>query len=201
MSRNFFGLSLVKLNKLNNEELMELVQNDNQKAFELLYKRNWKAVMNYMSNMVYDKTKVEELVQEAFFKAYRHRSQFEVGRKFKPWFWTIARNTTLDHLRKKSDLLIDDIFKGIDGSDFTSTIEDESDGAEELLIQNADSQKVHNILNKLPTAQKEILSLAALSELSYEEICQLTGKSLSSVKSVLFRARKKFADEFNKAED
>ena len=154
--------------------------------------------MGYIGNMIYDKTVVEEVSQEAFFKVYRHRSQFEVGRKFRPWLWTIARNTTLDYLRKKRDLLLEDISSGDDERDSVSLIEDESMGIEEALMRKADSERVHAILKKLPDAQREVLSLASLSELSYEEISEITGKSLSSVKSVLFRARKKFMEELRK---
>lgn len=202
MSRNFLGLSFVRLKKLDDEALMGLVQsNDDQKAYELLYKRHWRAVMNYMSNMIYDKAKVEEVAQEAFFKVYRHRSQYDITRKFKPWLWTIARNTTLDYLRKKKDLLIEDLSSADDDRDALSLIEDEGDGAEELLIKKADSEKVYAILDKLSASHKEILTLACLSELTYEEICEITGKSLSSVKSTLFRARKKFMEELLKTEE
>ena len=202
MSRYFLGLSLVRLTKLDDEELMALVQSeDNQKAYEALYKRHRRPVMSYIGNMVFDKSVVEEVSQEAFFKVYRHRSQFEVGRKFRPWLWTIARNTTLDYLRKKRDLLLDDMSSGEDERDAVSLIEDESSNIEEALLRKADCERVHAILNKLPDAQKEILSLASLSEMSYEEISEITGKSLSSVKSTLFRARKKFEEELRKEGD
>lgn len=200
MSRNFLGLSLVRLGKLDDEELMGLVQADDQKAYEALYKRHRRPVMSYIGNMIHDKSVVEEVSQEAFFKLYRHRSQYEVGRKFRPWLWTIARNTTLDYLRKKRDLLLEDISSGEDERDAVSLIEDESTNIEEALMRKADQERVHDILNRLPDSQKEILSLASLSEMSYEEISEITGKSLSSVKSVLFRARKKFMEELKKEE-
>lgn len=199
MSRNFLGLSLVILGKLSNEELMGLVRDqDHQKAYEHLYKRHRKAVMTYMGNLIFDKTVVEEVAQEAFFKLYRHRSQYIDGRALKPWLWTIARNSALDYLRKKRDLLIEDMTKEEDDRDPISFIEDESESAESLLIKQAGTEEVLAVLNKLPVAQKEILSLASLSELNYEEICEVTGKSLSSVKSTLFRARKNFSSEYKK---
>ena len=199
MSRNFLGLSLVILGKLSDEELMGLVRDkDHQKAYEHLYKRHRRAVMTYMGNLIFDRSVVEEVAQEAFFKLYRHRSQYQEGKALKPWLWTIARNTSLDYLRKKRDLLIEDMTREDDDRDAISLIEDETDSAEELLIKNARTEEVQAVLNKLPGAQKEILSLASLSELSYEEISEMTGKSLSSVKSILFRARKKFVEEYKK---
>lgn len=178
----------------------QVQQDDNQKAYETLYKRHRKPVMSYIGNMIYDKSVVEEVAQEAFFKVYRHRSQYDSGRKFRPWLWTIARNTTLDYLRKKRDLLLEDISSGEDERDATSLIEDENTNIEEQLLRKADAERVHKILGRLPDAQKEILSLASLSEMSYEEISEITGKSLSSVKSTLFRARKKFMEELEKDE-
>jgi RNA polymerase sigma-70 factor (ECF subfamily) len=199
LSRNFLGLSLVILGKLSDEELMGLVRDkDHQKAYEYLYKRHRKAVMTYMGNLIFDKSIVEEVAQEAFFKLYRHRSQFQDNKALKPWLWTIARNSALDYLRKKRDILIEDMTKEDDQRDAISLIEDETDSAEEQLIKNAGREEVLAVLNKLPLAQKEILSLASLSELSYEEISEMTGKSLSSVKSVLFRARKRFVEEYKK---
>jgi RNA polymerase sigma-70 factor (ECF subfamily) len=199
LSRNFLGLSLVMLGKLSDEELMSLVkEKDHQKAYEHLYKRHRKAVMTYMGNLIYDRSVVEEVAQEAFFKLYRHRSQYIDAKALKPWLWTIARNTALDYLRKKRDLLIEDMTSNEDERDAISLIKDEGNSAEELLIQKAGSEEVQNILNKLPETQKEILSLASLSELSYEEISEMTGSSLSSIKSTLFRARKRFIEEYKK---
>jgi RNA polymerase sigma-70 factor (ECF subfamily) len=176
---------------------MRLVRDqDHQKAYEHLYKRHRKAVMTYMGNLIFDKTVVEEVAQETFFKLYRHRSQYIDGKALKPWLWTIARNSALDYLRKKRDLLIEDMTKEDDGRDAISFIEDESESAESLLIKRAKSEEVLKVLDKLPRAQKDILSLASLSELNYEEISEVTGKSLSSVKSTLFRARKNFSTEY-----
>jgi len=202
LSRNFLGLSFVRLGKLSDEELMALVgAEDNQRAYEVLYKRHRRAVMSYIGNMIYDKTVVEEVSQEAFFKVYRHRSQYQIDKKFRPWLWTIARNTTLDYLRKKRDLLLEDISSGEDERDSISLIEDDSSNVEELILRKADAQRVHEILKKLPDAQREVLTLASLSEMSYEEISEITGKSISSIKSVLFRARKKFIEEMSKEEE
>ena len=201
MLRNFLGISFVRLEKLCNEELMKRAIEDDTRAFEVLYKRHRSAVMSYMGNMVFDKTVVEELAQEAFFKLYRHRSQYHTDKIFMPWLWTIARNTTLDYLRKKKDLLLEDISSKADDRDPISLIEDMALGPEEKLLKLADRERVVALLNKLPDAQKEILSLAAFSELSYEEVSDVTGKSISSVKSLLFRARKKFTEELIKEDE
>jgi RNA polymerase sigma-70 factor (ECF subfamily) len=159
LSRNFLGLSLVNLGKLSDEELMGLVRDkDHQKAYEHLYKRHRRAVMTYMGNLIFDRSVVEEVAQEAFFKLYRHRSQYQDGKALKPWLWTIARNTSLDYLRKKRDLLIEDMTREDDDRDAISLIEDETDSAEELLIKNARPEEVQAVLNKLPGAQKESLS-------------------------------------------
>lgn len=167
----------------------------NADAFEELFKRYKNHVVSYVIPMAKSRQSAEEICQEVFMKVYSKSQSFNSSKNFKPWFWTIVRNTTYDSLRKKSELLYED-FKEEDEQPFD--IEDLNEDLEAQLISKMESERIQRLLEKLPSIQKEVLLMQVFSDLNYEEISEATGKSVSSVKSLLFRARKSLVDLMEK---
>lgn len=169
----------------------------NADAFEELFKRYKNHVVSFVIPMVGSRQSAEEICQEVFMKVYRKASTYNSEHSFKPWFWTLVRNTTYDQLRKKKELLYED-FKQDDEDNRTFDVEDVDENLEEKLITKMESLKLQKLIEKLPAGQKEVLLLQVFSELNYDEISAATGKSVSSVKSLLFRARKSLVDLMEK---
>jgi len=189
MKRNFLH-TLSVLTVESDEELMKLTINGNNKAFEKLYKKYQGPVLGYLTRVVKKQDLAEEIAQESFFKVYHRRETFDLNKRFKPWMWQIVRNTSIDFLRKKNDLLLNDLFPDYNHEDFT-VIENENLEPETRLISKCETDKIFTAIDKLTNNQKEVLMLSCTSLLSNDEIAEVTGQSLSAVKSLLLRARRK----------
>ncbi|HUP56712.1 MAG TPA: sigma-70 family RNA polymerase sigma factor [Bdellovibrionota bacterium] len=167
------------------------VKGGDARAFRLLYERFKGPIMSYIHSMVSDPALTEDLTQEVFLKVYRVRETYEPSAQFSTWLWTIARNACIDQLRKASNR--EELVTKKDDEDSPSfdleSIEAPLPGAEAQLIERADQARVQRCIEGLSPQQREALLLRTQSELPYEEIARITGSSLSSVKSLIFRAK------------
>lgn len=170
---------------------------DNADAFEELFMRYKNQVVSYATPLTKTQQSAEEICQEVFIKIYRKASTYNCSKKFKPWFWTIVRNTSYDFLRKKSELLYED-FTASDENSSNFEIEDIDEQVEAKLITQSEVKRLYEVIQKLKVDQREVLMLQVFSELNYKEISETTGKSVSSVKSLLFRARKSLIELLEK---
>jgi RNA polymerase sigma-70 factor (ECF subfamily) len=170
------------------QELMSQVKQGSQQAFRLLFENYKGPVMSYLYQMVQNRKIAEELTQESFLKVYRSRDSYEPRLKFTAWLWTIARNTALDHLRRQSEYLDGHILEEGELS-ATELLEDPAPSAEESLLTHAENSQVQDCMNALTKAQKEVLLLRTVGDLSYEEIMEQLGLTLPQVKSLLNRAK------------
>jgi len=178
--------------------LMERVQQGDVAAFRKLYDRYKSRVMSYLNMMVRNRAVAEELAQEAFLRVYRARASYGREAKFSTWMWTIARNLAIDHLRKKTETLLDPHQQ--EGSHRIEEIESPLSNAEVMLIRNSRQEQVEKCLSKLTHAQREVLTLRTLSELNYDEIAATMKTTLASVKSLIFRAKEALIHCLKKSE-
>ena len=151
-----------------------------------------KTVYNLALRMTGNPQDAEDMAQEAFLKAYRSLPEFRGESKFSVWLYRIVSNVCLDHLRKQSrrpssSLTMEDD----DGEEQQYDVPDESTSPEKLLEQKLTREAVQRGLNQLPDEQRQILLLRELRGLSYEEIGEALGLEAGTVKSRIFRARKR----------
>jgi len=196
--RNLFSAHPVaELGTLDDKELMVKIQQDSDHhAFEVIYMRYRKDVMSYVSYLIFDKNKVEEITHDVFIKAFRFKNKYDHSFKFKTWLYTLARNTSIDIMRKNQDLRFDDLFG--DAERDISDVEDPQEGPEDQVINKSESELVMQAMEKIPADQREVLSLMALSELSYKEIHEITGKSVANIKVLVHRGKKALAEQLKK---
>ncbi len=170
------------------------VKEDDVRAFEYLYEKYKGPVMSYLIYLTKNPGTAEELAQEVFLRIYRNRSSYTPKAKFSSWLWTITRNLAYDHLSKKHEFLVapDPQTGHTPFDDIESPILD----AELQLIQKADSKKIEKCLEELTPPQRETLMLRLASDLNYDEISEILHSSLSSVKSLLHRAKESLIDCF-----
>ena len=175
---------------------MRLIQADNHSAFTELYSRYKAPLFSYYSGLL-NSTLAEELFQETFIKILNNRLSFRFESKVKTWIWTIARNTirdywrSLDHKMKNSfDSLISD--KG------EEILEAQIDSSESMLLNKVTKQQLEDCINEFPTDQKEIIFLHIQSELSNQEIAELSDLKIGAIKSILFRSKDKLIDCFRR---
>lgn len=182
--------NLIVLVGTDDQKLMELTQKGNQQAYEKLFNKYRDKIMNYINFMTKDKNKAEELTHDVFLKVYKNKEMYNPSNKFSTWLYSIAKYTTLDYLKKKKDVLLDD-YKDpeLEGS-MVENVEDDEADIETSLIAKAEKEVLDKCLNNLKESQKQALALRTYSELSYDEISEVMETSVSSIKSLINRAKK-----------
>lgn len=166
--------------------LMDRLQSGDEQAFEEIY-QNYKApVYFFILNMTGKNVELsEELTHEAFLKLYKNRDQFNFSVKFTTWFWTIARNTTIDELRKNNPIDL-----SINPFDESKEIDSQSLEMESILINKMQKEQLAKAIENLKIRQKEALLLRISSELEYQEIALIMNLKTNAIKALLLRARK-----------
>ncbi len=171
------------LRDLSDQELIALTLAGNERSFEMLVRRHQKQVYNFVYQMTRNHDESADMTQETFLKVYRALGSFDKEREFKPWLLRIARNSTLNQIRRqKPDASLDD---GAIYIKEPSTGEDASRRVEE----NLSRATFEKALSDLPDSQRDTFMYKYHQDLSYQEISEIMGISISSIKSLLFRAR------------
>lgn len=161
-------------------------------AFEALVKEYEKNVYNLALRMTGNAEDAADMSQEAFIKAYNSLSNFRGDSKFSVWLYRIVSNLCLDLLRsKKRRPTVSLSAENDDGEEVELDVADESQSPETLLERKLTREAVRNGLESLPPEHREILLLREIQGLSYEEIAQALTLEAGTVKSRIFRARKK----------
>jgi RNA polymerase sigma-70 factor (ECF subfamily) len=173
---------------LTDEELVAEYLGGDSQAFTSIVNRFMKPVYNFVYRLCGNEKDAEEIVQESFVKLWKNIKKFRRGEKFKTWFYTIARNTAIDYLRKKKHI----VFSAFDNEDGGNVLEDtlvsEEPGAIELFESSENKIFLEGLLEGLPTHYREVLFLYYNEDLNLEEISQVLNKPLNTVKSQHRRA-------------
>lgn len=175
---------------------MKLVQTNDNNAFEVLYSRYRVPVNTYLSAMVAQSV-AEELMQETFIKVITKNSTFKFESKVKTWIWTIAKNTLHDHWRSV-DHRVSTSFESLHTESGEEMYESPLDSFEEAYLKKINQRQLEACIKELPEDQREIVFLHVQSELSNQEISDMTGAGVGAVKSVLFRCKEKLTACFKR---
>ena len=161
-------------------------------AFETLVLEYEKNVYNIALRMTGNSEDAADMTQEAFIKAYNSLQSFRGDSKVSVWLYRIVSNVCLDFLRSKNrrptvSLSVEDD----DGEDAQLDVADESQSPELLLDRKLTRDSVRRVLDSLPPDYRQILLLREIQGLSYDEIAQALSLEVGTVKSRIFRARKR----------
>ena len=161
-------------------------------AYEHLVKEYEKNVYNLALRMVGNSEDAADMSQEAFIKAYNSLTSFRGDSKFSVWLYRIVSNVCLDYLRSRGRRQTVSLSaENDDGEDVEIDIADETQSPERLLDKRLTRDAVRRGLAALPPEHRQILLLREIQGLSYDEIADALGIEAGTVKSRIFRARKK----------
>lgn len=168
------------------------VLNGDVNAFEQLMHAHEKTVYNLALRSLGNPQDAEDVTQEAFLKAYRSLSSFRGDSKFSVWLYRIVSNLCLDLLRARQRRPVQSLtVEDDEGEVGELEIPDEHFSPEKLLDRKLTREAVQRGLASLPDDARQILLLRELRGLSYEEIGDVLGLEPGTVKSRIFRARKR----------
>lgn len=145
-----------------------------------------------------DRDAAEDLVQETFLRAHRSWHTFQRGSNAKSWLFTICRNTFLhDRERPRSRMERSEADLGIHGDLMSSppTTEGKLSDPEREFFGGLIDDEVVGAIDGLPDEFREVLVLSDLGDLRYEEIAEVLGVPVGTVKSRLFRARRRLQEQ------
>lgn len=172
--------------------LMLRVKQGDVGAFEGLVEKYKQPVINLIYRTLPDAAEAEDLAQNVFLQAYKAADRYRVSAKFSTWLYTIARNLCLNEIRRRSRHPADSLDGGfLDEED--QPIRQYEDvrvtGASDAMLNGELVEKVDRAILDLPENQRTALLLCREEELSYEEIAEVLGCSLSATKSLIHRGR------------
>ena len=171
------------------QQLVQRAQRGDLRAFDLLVLKYQGRIAALISRYVSDAGEVEDVTQEAFIKAYRALRKFRGDSAFYTWLYRIAANAAKNHLvakgrRPGADATIEDA-EGYDEGGLLS----ESASPEALAMGKELAEVVESALNELPDELKAALILREFDGLSYDDIADVLGCPVGTVRSRIFRAR------------
>jgi RNA polymerase sigma-70 factor (ECF subfamily) len=167
-----------------------------RRAFDELVERYQTRLLNFVYRTTGDRERAEDLVQETFIRVYRHLHRFDQSKKFSTWVYTIASNLAKNELRNRSRnplVLFQTIKKGWDADQRPLEWEDNTYRPDDLFRKRHLKQMVDDAVMELPEHHRLVFTLREMEGKTYEEIAEITGCNLGTVKSRLNRARNNFA--------
>ena len=169
---------------MTDKDLIDGMQQKDFKVFEEVVNRYQSIVVNLCHNMTGSHEDAEDLAQEVFIKIWDKVHKFKGESSLQTWIYRIAINTSLNHTRKQKlqrfFQTIESIFESASGSE--NPHKELERGEQQNLVQMA--------IQGLPENQRIAITLRTFKEHSYEEISEIMDVSVSSVESLLFRAKK-----------
>jgi RNA polymerase sigma factor (sigma-70 family) len=154
------------------EQLMLAYVSGDRGAFEELFSRYAPKLQRVFSRRTNGDDEARDLVQQTFLQLHRARLDYDAGRAFRPWLFTIALNLHREHLRRRrrrpeiiGDLEVDGFRSPTDGAARSNAARD-----------------VHRALDALPNAQREVIALHWFAGLGFAEIAEIVGAGLAATK-------------------
>ena len=171
------------------QRLVELALDCDQMAFEYLIDRYRNSLCQlYLQRTHGNAEDVDDLLQETFIKVFANLARYNSQYTFGQWIFTIARNTFIDHVRRKRDEIHLDAVRA---EAFSISPISQQPTPEESIIRVQQRSQLDHCMAKMPDSYKELIELRFYREYSYEEIAEELGMPLGTVKTRIHRARER----------
>jgi RNA polymerase sigma-70 factor (ECF subfamily) len=175
--------------------LVKAFQNGATSAFDTLVLKHQDRVYNLCYRFLSDEQDANDAAQEAFVKAFQGLKRFRLESSFSTWLYRIAVNTCKNKLKsqefkhRQTIIWIDAPIDGQDGDNRHIEIPDLTQSPELRLAEKEKLRQIQKAIHTLPIEQKLVVVLRDMNGLGYDEISEVTGYKLGTVKSKLSRAR------------
>lgn len=184
------GTATQRVAEQTDKELVRRVQKGDRRAFDLLFSRYHHKIINLVGRYLRDSEDVQDVVQEAFIKAFRALPRFRGESAFYTWLYRIAINTAKNHIVARSrrppgvDVEVDDA-EHFDGADALRDLE----SPEAELARDELSAEIDAAIADLPDDLRSAVTLREFDGLTYEQIAEIMECPVGTVRSRIFRAR------------
>lgn len=189
-------INRVDWRELSNTDLVRFAQQKNEQALNELLRRHKKTIINKLYRLAPDWKDTSDLEQEVQIRIWRFIGQLRNPDSFRTWLNQLVVNVFYDELRKRPRdyqiISLDEPFSGETPEESgTRDVKDSSQQPDDKLLSEELSQVLEKAMSKISKPFRTVAVLRDVEGLSYEEIAQLTGTELGTVKSRIARARMK----------
>lgn len=178
---------------MTDRELVQKIIDSDEAAFKELVETHQLFVIRTCYALVHDREDAQDLAQEVFIEILKSVATFRGKAKLSSWIYRIAVNKSLNHLKKyrRRDTFLIFSFHDADGKvkEEQITNHNEHSGGDEVMEEEELKEALHTAIDGLPVKQKIAFTLHKYEELPYSEIAEVMNVSLSSVESLIHRAR------------
>lgn len=182
------------------QELVARAQKGSEAAYRELLTRFQRPVFSIIYRMVRDREQAEDLTQETFVRVFNHIDRYDPKYKFSSWIFKIATNLTIDAMRRKEPVTV-----SIDGSRYaqtgdeieatTITVESGDENPEQLLEAKELGEEIEVAIGKLRPEYRTAILLRHVEGREYQEIAEIMGLPLGTVKTYIHRGRNELRGE------
>ncbi len=179
------------------DALVSSAKSGNITAFSELYALYGKKILNYIFRLTGSREEAEDLMQDTFVLAFKNLDSLKENAKFQSWLFRIAQNNVFQKYRGKTPQIesIDAHDTSGESSSGITELATPTKGPEDKVLSAELEKIVQRAINELPEKYRQVFVLSAVQRLSYQEIAEIVGRSLASVKSDIHRARVEVRDK------
>ena len=181
---------------LEDAQVVRQVLRGKREAFSLLVERYQKPIFNFTYRFYGNYELAQELTQETFLRCYQFLKSYDPERKFSTWLYKVAKNLCVDELKRQRsarEVRLDDALPAIDARDVASAVDRNQ---QVQCIRREEDFRLLEALQELPPAARTVLLLHYFQGLSYQEIGEMLGLPVSTIKIRIFRAKKLLLDKW-----
>jgi len=180
------------LKDMSDEDLMELFQAGTVEAFNILVDRYSERLKHYLYGFLGDSRRCEDLLQDTFLRVYRNRHSYQRIAKFSTWLYTIAGNLARSEYRKRKRRRMHSIQSvNRENEEYEMAIPDETFSPDKYTESQLQDRYIQDALRQIPPSFREVVIMRDIQQLAYEEIAEITGLPMGTVKSRINRGRTK----------
>lgn len=187
--------TIEKLRTLTDGDLIVAAVGGRSESFEELVRRYQRPITGYVFRIVGEYEASLDVTQEVFIKVYNSLEKYSSEYKFSTWLYRIAHNAAVDHLRRNNVSKQSLETENADGT-FELQLESAVPSPEQDHERSQWRSEIELVVELLPPAYRELIVLRHGQDLSYDEIAEVTGLPLGTVKNRLFRAREMMRNIF-----
>ncbi len=176
------------------EKILELVKKNDSDSHRALFEAYYKRTYAVAYNILRQRETAEDITQDAFIKAFQNIHQLQDGSKFGAWLAVIVSNLARNYLKREKRIYYTD-------DEVPMQAGTESNYTEEAAMRRLEVDRVRKAVRKLPAEHYQVVVLQYYYDLKVEEIASMLKISPGTVKSRLFRARRKLAGELELEND
>lgn len=176
---------------MSEQDIVSLARKGDQAAFTTLVQTYQSAMYNLCYRMLGEADQAQDATQETFLRAYTQFHRYDPERPFKTWLFSIASHYCIDRLRRRRVAWLDIDDEPLAGH---PALREKRIGPEDTALRDEQASDVQALLDTLPAKDRAAVIMLYWYNLSYQEIAEATGTTVSAVKSRLHRARATMAE-------